>query len=96
VRCLHGFDWESHGGAHRVSPEAASKIKAQAEAKFHMYCFYFCADDLMKLLSFVRVVIMWCSVCTDPILRCFDNREGLNCGYFLVGVVPEPLSWLMV
>jgi hypothetical protein len=34
---LHGLDWESHGGAHRVAPETVSEVKAQAEAKFHMY-----------------------------------------------------------
>jgi hypothetical protein len=34
---LHDHDWESRSGAHRVAPEAASKVKAQAEAKFHMY-----------------------------------------------------------
>jgi hypothetical protein len=26
---------------------------------------------------------------TDPILRCFDNPEGLNCEDLLVGIVPE-------
>jgi hypothetical protein len=26
-----------HGGAHHVAPKAASEVKAQAEAKFHMY-----------------------------------------------------------
>jgi hypothetical protein len=28
-----------HGGAHRVAPEAVSEIRAQAEAKFHIYYF---------------------------------------------------------
>jgi hypothetical protein len=28
---------ESCGGAHCVAPEAATEVKAQAEAKFHMY-----------------------------------------------------------
>jgi hypothetical protein len=34
---LHNFDSESHIGAHRVAPEAVSKMKTQAEAKLHMY-----------------------------------------------------------
>jgi hypothetical protein len=34
---LDGLDWESHGGAHRVAPEAVSEVKTQAEAKYHMY-----------------------------------------------------------
>jgi hypothetical protein len=37
---LHGCDSESRGGTHHVAPEAASELKAQAEAKFHIY--YFC------------------------------------------------------
>jgi hypothetical protein len=36
---LHGCDSESHGGTHRVAPEAASELKAQVEAKIHMYYF---------------------------------------------------------
>jgi hypothetical protein len=39
AKSLHGRDMESRGGAHRVAPEATSELKAQAEAKFHMYCF---------------------------------------------------------
>jgi hypothetical protein len=39
---LHNFNWESRGGAHRAAPEDASEIKAQAEAKSHMYCFVSC------------------------------------------------------
>jgi hypothetical protein len=35
-------------------------------------------------------------ICTDPILRHFNNQEGLSCGNLLVGVVPELLSWLTV
>jgi hypothetical protein len=42
------------------------------------------------------VVKMWCGECTDPILRCFINPKGLRCRNFLVGVVPELMSWLMV
>jgi hypothetical protein len=34
---LHDPDWESLSGAHHVALEAASEVKAQAEAKFHMY-----------------------------------------------------------
>jgi hypothetical protein len=34
---LNDLDGESRGGAHRVAPEATSEVKAQAEAKFHMY-----------------------------------------------------------
>jgi hypothetical protein len=32
---------------------------------------------------------MWCGICTDPVLRCFDNPEELSCEDLLVGVVPE-------
>jgi hypothetical protein len=39
---------------------------------------------------------MWCRIHTDPVLRCFDNPEGLNYENLLVGVVPELSSWLMV
>jgi hypothetical protein len=34
---LHDLDRKSCGGAHRVAPEVASKVKAWAEAMFHMY-----------------------------------------------------------
>jgi hypothetical protein len=40
----------------------------------------------MKPHSSVRDVKMWCGICTDPILRCFNNLEGLSCGDLLVGV----------
>jgi hypothetical protein len=50
----------------------------------------------MKPHSFVYVVRMWCGMRTDPILRCFDNLEGLSCGDLLVGMVPELSSWLTV
>jgi hypothetical protein len=50
----------------------------------------------MKPLGSTRVVKMWCSVCIDLILRCFDDPEELNYGDLLVGVVPELSSWLMV
>jgi hypothetical protein len=39
---LHGHDSESCGGTHRVAPEAAAELKAQVEAKFHMYYFVLC------------------------------------------------------
>jgi hypothetical protein len=35
----HGHDSESYFGTHRVAPEATGELKAQLEAKFHMYCF---------------------------------------------------------
>jgi hypothetical protein len=44
----------------------------------------------------IRVVRMWCSKCTDPVLRCFVNPKGLNCGDLLVGVVLELMSWLTI
>jgi hypothetical protein len=31
------YGLKSRGGAHHVAPEAAAELKAQAEAKFHMY-----------------------------------------------------------
>jgi hypothetical protein len=46
--------------------------------------------------SSIRVVRKCCGVRTNPVLRCFDNPEGLNYGDLLVGVVPEFSSWLMV
>jgi hypothetical protein len=39
---------------------------------------------------------MWHYVCTDPVLRCFDDLEGLSCRDVLVGVVSKLLSWLTV
>jgi hypothetical protein len=45
----------------------------------------------------VQVVRKVCDVRTDPVLRCFNNPEGLNkLGTCLVGVVPTFMSWLMV
>jgi hypothetical protein len=43
----------------------------------------------MKPHSSIRVVKKWCGVRTNPDLRCFNNPEGLNCGDFVVGVVPK-------
>jgi hypothetical protein len=54
------------------------------------------ADDLIKPHDSVWVVRMWCEICTNLVLRCFNNLEGLNCGNLLFGVVPELVSWLMV
>jgi hypothetical protein len=50
----------------------------------------------MKPLSSVQVVRMWCDICTDPVLGCFDNLEGLNCRDLLVGIVPKLSRWLTV
>jgi hypothetical protein len=66
-------------------------MKAQAEAKSHTY-----ADDSMKPHDSVWVVRMWCGMCTDLVLRCFNNSEGLSYGDLLVSVSPELPSWLMV
>jgi hypothetical protein len=38
---LHGHDTKSDGGTHRVALEVVAELKAQAEAKFHMYYFSF-------------------------------------------------------
>jgi hypothetical protein len=37
-----------------------------------------------------------CGMCTDPVLRCFDNPKGLSYGDLLVGIVPELSSSLTV
>jgi hypothetical protein len=50
----------------------------------------------MKPHGSVRVIKMWCGVRTDPVLRCFDNPEGLDYRDLLVGVVPEFVNWLTV
>jgi hypothetical protein len=39
IKCLHGHVSESYGGTHCVALEVAVELKAQAETKFHMYCF---------------------------------------------------------
>jgi hypothetical protein len=39
---------------------------------------------------------MWCGKHTNLILKCFVNPEGLSYGGFLVGVVPEVMSWLTI
>jgi hypothetical protein len=50
----------------------------------------------MKPHGSVRVVRMCYSKCTDLILRCFDNLEGLSYGDLLVDVVLELTRWLTV
>jgi hypothetical protein len=50
----------------------------------------------MKPHSSIQVIRTWCYKRTDPVLSCFLNPEGLNCGDLLVGIVPEFSSWLMV
>jgi hypothetical protein len=56
----------------------------------------FYADDLMKPHDFIWVVRMWWGMCTDPVLRCSKNLEGLIYEDLLVGVVPKLSSWLTV
>jgi hypothetical protein len=34
---LHDLKPESYGSGHHVAPEVASEVKAQVDAKFHMY-----------------------------------------------------------
>jgi hypothetical protein len=43
----------------------------------------------MKPHGSIQDVRMWCGICTDTILRCFDNPEGLSRGDLLVGMFPE-------
>jgi hypothetical protein len=50
----------------------------------------------MKPHGSVRVLKICCGICTDPILRCFDNLKGLSCGNLLVGMVPDLSSWLTI
>jgi hypothetical protein len=50
----------------------------------------------MKPHGSIQVVRMWCRIRTDPVLRCFDNPEGLNYKKLLVDVALELLSWLTV
>jgi hypothetical protein len=50
----------------------------------------------MKPYYSIWVARMWCGIRTNPILRCFNNPEGLSCGDMLVGMVPELSSWLTV
>jgi hypothetical protein len=50
----------------------------------------------MKSHGSIHIIRMWCGICTDPVLRCFVNPEGLSCGDLLLDVVPKLVSWLMV
>jgi hypothetical protein len=50
----------------------------------------------MKSHGSVWVIRMWCRICTDPILRCFVDPEGLNYEDLLVSMVPKLSSWLTV
>jgi hypothetical protein len=50
----------------------------------------------MKSHSSIWVVRRWYGMRTNPVLRCFDNPEGLNYRDLLFGIVPEFLSWLTV
>jgi hypothetical protein len=50
----------------------------------------------MKPQGSIQVVGTWCGMRTDPILKCYDNLEGLNCRDLLVGIVPKLLRWLTV
>jgi hypothetical protein len=43
----------------------------------------------MKPHGSVRAIRLECGEHTNPVLRCFVNLEGLNCGGLLVGVVHE-------
>jgi hypothetical protein len=88
---LHDLDWESHGGAHRVAPEAASEVKLRW--RLGSICTNrYSLDDLMMSHCFIWVVRMWCGIHTNPILRCFMDPEGLNYRDLLVGVVLELVS----
>jgi hypothetical protein len=44
----------------------------------------------------IWVVRIWCDIHTNPVLRCFDNLEGLSCGDLQVGVVTMLSSCLTV
>jgi hypothetical protein len=50
----------------------------------------------MKPHGSVQVVIMWCGISTNPVLRYFLDSEGLNYKDLLVSVVPELVTWLTV
>jgi hypothetical protein len=81
--------------AHRVAREAASEVKAQAEAKFHMTTLFH-VDGLTKALDSIQVVRVLCGIRIDPVRGCCNNPEGLSCGDWLVGVVPGLSSWSTV
>jgi hypothetical protein len=48
----------------------------------------------MKPHDSVQVVKKWWGVRTDPVVRCFNNPERLNCRDSLVGIVPEFPSFI--
>jgi hypothetical protein len=50
----------------------------------------------MKSHGSVRVVVMWCGIHTDPILRCFIDSEELSYGNMLISMVPKLVSRLRV
>jgi hypothetical protein len=50
----------------------------------------------MKPHGSIRVVKKWCDNRTNPVLKCFDNPEGLNYGDLLVGIVLKLSRWLTV
>jgi hypothetical protein len=50
----------------------------------------------MKPHGSIWVVRMWCGIHTNPILRCFNNLDGLSYKDLLVDVVHELSSWLTV
>jgi hypothetical protein len=73
---LHGHDTESCGDTHRVAPGAVAELKAQTEAMFHMY--YFVLADGSRRPQIHPSCQKACTVHMDPILKYFDNLEGLN------------------
>jgi hypothetical protein len=46
--------------------------------------------------SSVRVVRKWCRICTNPVLRCLVNLEGLIYEDMLDDVVPKLVSLLTI
>jgi hypothetical protein len=55
-------------------------------AKLYGYCLL--CGTTASIIS-VWVVRLWCGICTDPVLRCVNNPEGLNCRDQLEDVIPE-------
>jgi hypothetical protein len=81
-----GFDNEIAG---LNPPQSWLGIRGIAHSVPPRLCLSYKSYDLMKPHSSIQVVRMWHRVCTDHVLRCFDNPEGLNYGNLLVGVVHE-------
>jgi hypothetical protein len=71
------------------SPRGFICVEKQRRRLSFICTVYVCADDLMKAHGSIRDIKKWCGKRTNPILRCFDNLEGLNYGVLLVGVVHE-------